>query len=105
MNPKMLFAALLALALVLGLVALNMALKSTYAFDALTCDTAVSCADLYITCNGAYLCQDAACEVMECFRAPDRGPRHGAGFVWLAGAVLLPLYALFIAHISVKERS
>ena len=32
------------------------------------------------------------------------GPRHGAGFVWLAGYLLVPLYALFLARISIKER-
>jgi hypothetical protein len=100
---KTLFALLLALALALALVLLNIALESTYAFEALTCDTTASCLDLYITCDGECVCQGPACEVMECVGAPDTGPRHGVGLVWLAGYLILPLYALCIARISTKE--
>jgi hypothetical protein len=100
---KTLSAILLALAIVLSLIAFDLTLQSRFSFDALTCDTDISCADLYMTCQGAYLCQDATCAVMECFHAADTGPRHGSGFVWLLGAVLVPLYALFIAHL-IPER-
>ena len=102
---KTIFALLLAVALTLALALLNIALESTYLFDALTCDTTASCMDLYITCNGAYQCQGPACEVIECAGAPDPGPRHGAGFVWLAGALMLPLYTLCITHLLSKEPS
>lgn len=104
MNFKTMCAIMLALALSMGLYALNLALKSTYAFDALSCDTPVSCADLYITCDGEYRCQDEECSTSACYGAPDNGPRHGAGFVWLAGYLFVPLYALFLARISIKER-
>lgn len=89
--------AILALAILI-VVGLKLALASFVSFDALTCDTRASCADLYLTCQGAYLCQDEMCEVMKCSGAPDTGARHGEGFVWLAGAIIMPLYALFLAR-------
>ncbi len=100
---KTLLSILLALAIVLGLITLDLWLRATFSFDALTCADNLSCADLYMTCQGAYLCQDEACTVMECFGAPSDGPRHGSGFVWLSLAVLVPLYALALAHISTRR--
>lgn len=90
---------LLALSVAL-LLTFKLVLDRTYSFDALTCDEWVSCADLWMTCQGAYLCQDEACAVMRCFHATDNGPRHGTGFVWVAGGVLTMLYALVLARRS-----
>lgn len=99
---KTLFAALLAVAIILALITFDLALRATFSFDALTCADNLSCADLYITCQGSYLCQDEACSVMECFGAVDTGPRHGAGFVWLLGSVFVPAYAYCLARLSVR---
>lgn len=93
------------LALALGLIVLDLALASTLSFDALTCDTWASCAELYMTCQGAYLCASDACDVVQCFGAPDTGPRHGRGFVWLLGSILALLYTLRLVRRVERQRT